>query len=488
LFDPATISLRVLPNGVRGIVKQTHGTGVVAVQVWVRAGSRFETANTTGVSHLIERSVMRSSRNYPATESGGGVSDAIEVLGGVATSQTTRDSTNYGATVAAGFLPSAMRILGDATLFPRLSSIDVEAAKAEVESNLQRRGADPISAISDMAYFTAFARHPYRQPAGGLTQNIAALNSTSVKAYYAQRYTGANISVIVVGDVNPAAAHTLIARYFSAASPTRSQRPNIPTENAPTVFRTATRRGGAARTAVALAFRAPGIGAPGDVVAMDVLQAHWNEGQDAALRRVLQMNAPTEESLEANSEAEAAAPGNNGTSPSNGANAAPAAPTEPATPSASASEPVEALALGYDASFLTQRDPSLFIISLVVEPDARARAVSALLAEVGRVRTQGIDAASLARAKTMLARQYIQQSETVTGQAGALGFYDMISTYEFAVTYLNRVQQVTVNDVKRVARNYLSTTNYVQVAIEPAPVPRARPFPRDNNNSGGITA
>jgi hypothetical protein len=42
LFDPATISLRVLPNGVRGIVKQTRGTGVVAVQVWVRAGSRFE--------------------------------------------------------------------------------------------------------------------------------------------------------------------------------------------------------------------------------------------------------------------------------------------------------------------------------------------------------------------------------------------------------------------------------------------------------------
>jgi tRNA U54 and U55 pseudouridine synthase Pus10 len=35
-------------NGVRGIVKQTHGTGVVAVQVWVRAGSRFETPSTAG--------------------------------------------------------------------------------------------------------------------------------------------------------------------------------------------------------------------------------------------------------------------------------------------------------------------------------------------------------------------------------------------------------------------------------------------------------
>jgi predicted Zn-dependent peptidase len=76
-----------------------------------------------------------------------------------------------------------------------------------------------------MAYFTAFARHPYRQPAGGLTQNIASLNSTGVKAYHAKRYTGANISVVVVGDVNPAAAHKLIAQYFSAASSERSQQP-----------------------------------------------------------------------------------------------------------------------------------------------------------------------------------------------------------------------------------------------------------------------
>jgi predicted Zn-dependent peptidase len=327
-----------------------------------------------------------------------------------------------------------------------------------------------------------------------VTQNIAALNSTSVKAYYARRYIGANISVIVVGDVSPTTAHTLIGQYFSPAAATRPQPAKIVAENAPAAFRTATRRGGTARAAVALAFRAPGMDVPKDVVALDVLQSHWNEGQEAALRRVLQMNAGAEENAEADSAAEGTTPGSdepasNGDGTNNAAPDDPSTPAAPAVPPASAnSEVTEPLALGYDASFLTQRDPGLFIISLVVESDTRSRAVSAVLSEVGRVRTNGINAASLARAKTMLARQYIQQSETVTGQAGALGFYEMISTYEFAVTYLNRVQQVTVEDVKRVARNYLSTTKYVQVAIEPAMVPQPRPFPRDNSSSGGITA
>jgi hypothetical protein len=66
-----------------------------------------------------------------------------------------------------------------------------------------------------------------------------------------------------------------------------------------------------ARTAVALAFRAPGIGVPRDVVALDVLQAHWNEGQDAVLRRVLQMNAAEEDS-DVGSDSQSSSQKNNG--------------------------------------------------------------------------------------------------------------------------------------------------------------------------------
>jgi hypothetical protein len=181
------------------------------------------------------------------------------------------------------------------------------------------------------------------------------------------------------------------------------------------------------------------------------------------------------------------------TSPDDAAPAAPsggeATPDGGATPGAPAEpEPAEPLALGFDASFLTQRDPGLLIVSLVVEPDNRSRAVAALLAEVSRVRNNSIDAASLARAKKMLIRQYTQQGETVSGQAGALGFYEMISSYRFAVDYVSLVQQVTAGDIKRVANTYLSPKNHVQITIEPTPRPLPRPFPRNDGDSGGITA
>lgn len=488
LFDPASISLRVLPNGVRGIVRETRGTGLVAVQVWVRAGSRFEVANDAGASHLIETLAMEASRNYPRgsnTAVEGGAAGAIAALGGVPSSQTSRDAANYGATVAAPFAPAALHILADAVLRPQLSDADVEGAKVEVEADLQRRAIDPVASAADLAYAAAFAKHPYRRAALGTTEGIDALAGARVRAYHAARYVGRNISVVIVGDVRAATAHALIAQAFDGAPIARTPELKIEPEKSPLAFKNISRRGLISRGSVALGFRAPGIDSPKDVVAMDVLLSRWSEGRDAALRRVLLGDAanPKDESTP-KTPPQNAAPSSPDSTPAPDATTPDTSPNDTSpSPTSGAPEP---LALGFDVGFLTQRDPSLLIVSLVVDPATRAQAIRVTLDEIARVRARGLDEGELERSKTLLKRQYIQQSETVSGQAGALGFYDMISTYDFAVTYLDRIDRVSADDIKRIATNYLSSTNYVQVVIEPAARPRPRIQPRPDDNS--ITA
>ncbi len=496
LFAPASISLRVLPNGVRGIVRETRGTGLVAVQVWVRAGSRFEVASNAGSSHLIETLAMQSSATYPRAANGstveGGATGAIGALGGVASSQTTRDAVNYGATIAAPFAPAAVRILADAVLRPQLTDADVEGAKIQVEADLQRRSIDPVASAADLAYAGAFSKHPYRRAANGTTEGIDALGGARVRAYHAARYVGRNISVVVVGDVRAATAHALIAQAFSATPVAMGEDLKIVAEKTPLAFKNISRRGLISRGSVALGFRAPGIDTPTDVIAMDVLLSHWSEGRNAALRRVLLGDAADDNDARPNSTPNAApAPPDAQAPDATVPDATPGVPQQdaPATPPGSAAPAAggpEPLALGFDVGFLTQRDPGLLIVSLVVDPATRTQAIRATLDEIARVRANGLNTSDLSRAKTLLKRQYIQQGETVTGQAGALGFYDMISTYEFAVTYLDRIDRVSIADIKRVAANYLSSTNYVQVVIEPASRPRPRPQPRPSD--GSITA
>jgi predicted Zn-dependent peptidase len=116
------------------------------------------------------------------------------------------------------------------------------------------------------------------------------------------------------------------------------------------------------------------------------------------------------------------------------------------------------------------------VITIVTNPQTRSSsATGVLMDEIERVQTWELSDEELSRAKAALTRQYMEQSDTVSGQAGALGFYEMISDYKFAVNYLDLITSVTADDVKRVANKYLSRTSYVQVIAEPQTRPKSEP-------------
>lgn len=452
LFPASQLSLRVLPNGVRSVVKATPGSGLVAVQVWVRAGSRHEFADQGGAAHLMGVACLKASSRY--LRQSGGALTAIQSLGGTVFSQTSRDATNFSATVSKAHVDKAVRILADAVLRPDLSEAALSEDKDAARRDIQLRESDALSVSSDLSYAVAFAAHPYRRSPLGQISAIDALTSTRLRAFQQERYTGSNISVVVVGDISATRAHELVAQSFASAPralPGARTQFGTP-EAAPLQPQTIRRTGTVARPTVALSFRAPGLDAAADVVAMDVLTAHWQEGRDAVLRRAL-LGAPDEDNDESSTRSGAA----------------------PANPP---------LALGLDIAFLTQRDPSLITFSLVAEQSSVARAVTTTFAEIARVRASGITMAQLERAKRVLRRQYVAQDETAAGQAGALGFYDMSGSYEFAAQYLDRINRVSIADIKRVATRYLVPSSSVAILIVPEPTPKV---PLNDPDDGGVS-
>ncbi len=441
LFTPAQISLQTLPNGVRGIVKSAPGSDLVSIQVWVRAGSRSETDKQSGAAHLIELLALRGSKAYPADlgDEDGGALGAIRALGGDGGSLTSRDSTFYSATVAAPFAARAAGILADAVLRPDFSSAAFEDAKLQAGDDIASRGFDPIAGASDLAYATAFAKHPYRRPAIGTATTLGALTRPVALDFYNRQYVGANISVVIVGQIDKDEAQKLIARTFASAPKRAAVRPKI-VEEGPLKADVVARRRIVPREVVTLAWRSPGIDKPDDCVAFDTLLSLWREGLDANLRRLLLRD------------------GEKG----------------PLTP----------LVDSYDVDYLTQRDAGLILVSLV-DPQDREGAVDAVLGEVKRVREGGISEAELSRAKAQLREQYIEQSASAEGQAGSLGFYDAIASDRFAIEYLSRCAKVTAADLQRVARKYLAPDQYVRAEI--APLQRQRPS-RPDDNGPVITA
>jgi len=436
LYPSGAVHAKVLPNGVHTLVRTTPGSGVVSLQVWVEAGSRFETAANNGATHLIEMLAMQGSRDYP-TETDGNLSGPqtrLENLGGDVNSFTARDDVFWSVTLAPSGLGEAAKIMANAVLHPNLGDEDVAAAKTMAAGEWMAHRMDPVAYSSDLAYKTAYRTQPYGKPVQGDINTLKQLSGHAVREYYNQRFTGSHFHVVVVGDVDVAAAANILAEAFAQAPKTATPDAAVPAQSPWQGKRQVTERGALPIEVLTFAWPSPGITSPQDTVATDLLLTYLNEGTGAALRQKLQDGADEESSDDDENES-------------------------------SQKEPA-GLAGGFSVDYLTQRDTGLFLITIIA-PIKKDEAVAAVM-ELMEGAKGGLPEAGLQYAKTMLRRQYVEQAETSTGQAGGLGFYDAIDSYEFAVNYLKLVDQTTNADIARVAQKYFGSENYVQVTLLPS--------------------
>ena len=83
----------------------------------------------------------------------------------------------------------------------------------------------------------------------------------------------------------------------------------------------------------------------------------------------------------------------------------------------------------------------------------------ALEAQLARVIDEPITEEELAKAIKQTKAQFAYSSETVTGQALWMGFSEIFADYGWFESYVDNLSAVTVEDVQRVARTYLTPSN-----------------------------
>jgi len=419
VFDPARVACRTMDNGLRVVVKEGHSAPIVAVDVYVHFGSGDEDETTNGVAHAIEHMIFQGRDEARV----GRLPRMIEGLGGRVLASTTRDHTHFAVAVSSEYFEQAVTQLAMALGHPELEADTVQRELAIIAHELRQMQEDPLFVLREQTFALSFVKHGYRLPVGGTEESIAALDRTVLERTHRAYYTAPNMTVVVVGDVDPELAFRVVGEAFSQFDPApppvrtpvdeprRMTRKEAPPIEIP-----------GARTLMVLGFPSPGLaGQKQDVCAMDVLMTVLGDGAHSRFqRRVIEEKK--------------------------------------------AAEMVSAM-------YLTQRDPGVFYVWAAAPTGGLEAAANAILAEVADVRANGITPEELARAKAIVTGSYATQSETYVDQAATLGFYDSIDSYQFAVDYEGLVNAVTAEDVQRVALAYLDIDKYTLVSIVPAAQP-----------------
>ncbi len=209
--DWGDVRRAVLGNGLRVLTARAPGLHSAMIALYVRAGSRHETARKNGVSHFLEHLFFRGSEGWPDTVA---MNAAVESAGGNLNGVTARDHGCYYTPIHPGELETGIAILGDLLRRPLLREMDVEreVILEEIldEVDAEGRDIDPDNLTKRLV----FGAHPLGFKIAGTPGIVRRLSERDVREHHARFYTGSNLVLAVAGPVRPDEVEELADRHL----------------------------------------------------------------------------------------------------------------------------------------------------------------------------------------------------------------------------------------------------------------------------------
>jgi zinc protease len=409
-----------LDNGLRLLVQEDHRAPVVFSQVWYKVGSTYEHDGITGVSHVLEHMMFKGTRNLAPGE----FSRRIAELGGRENAFTGRDYTAYFQTLERSLLETAFELEAERMRHLVLDPLEfAKEVKVVLEERRLRTDDNPRALTGERFNATAFLNSPARNPIIGWKQDLEALTLSDLEAWYGRWYAPNNATVVVVGDVDPEAVHTLAATHFGPLQPAEIVPPKPRTEVPQTGTRRISVRAPAELPYLVMGYKVPVLATAADTdeaYALEVLAGVLDGGDSARLARDLVRGRQL-----------AAAAG-----------------------------------AGYS---LYSRMQDLFMLS---GTPAEGRDVAALEAafrdQVARLHETPVDADELQRIKAQVVASKVYERDSVFYQAMQLGMLETVGLgRERLDEYQARIRAVTPEQLRAVARKYLVDDGLTVAVLEP---------------------
>jgi zinc protease len=395
-----------LPGGLTVLVRENTATPVAAASLFVWMGSRWETEDDAGISHLLQQVLLKGTERRSALE----IAETAENLGGGIGASADLDYSEIRATALARNWKAMLDLIADVALRPTLPAAEIDGERRATLTALRSRQDQPFSLAMDTLMGRVYGDHPYGRPILGRPAALERTDRARLAAHHQRFYRAPRMILAVSGDVDPRLVMAEVTRLFANA-------PAGPVEAEPTLPTAAARADRtvivkpSAQAQVLAGFLAPPT-SHADYAAVKVLATALGGGMAGRLFTEVRDK--------------------------------------------------QGLAYSTGGAYPSRRGPGVFFTQLGTAPANQTRAEAAMLGELERIRRDPLSPAELARAKGYLLGQFALDRRTNARLAWYDAFFEALGVGPgFAERYERAVEAVTAGDVQRVARAYLSTPTVV---------------------------
>ena len=203
-----TVETTTLASGLRVVTDARQAAETVSLTVNVAAGSRHEADAEHGLAHLLEHMAFKGTSSRSARA----IAEEIEAVGGDINAATSTEQTSYMVRVLPEDLPLAVELLADILLN---STFDAEELSREKGVILQEIGAvedTPDDLVFDLFGETAFPDQPIGRPILGTASRVQSFDRDAIRAYLERHYSA---PAIVIGGAGGLDHQALVAEVAS---------------------------------------------------------------------------------------------------------------------------------------------------------------------------------------------------------------------------------------------------------------------------------
>ena len=393
-----------LPNGLRVIHKSKPGN-VVVVEVMIQVGSNNEGPAERGIAHFLEHALFEGTTKRPTNQL---ISNEIEKIGGEFNAYTTGDRTCFYVKVLKKHFKKAVDILSDILQNPLFKESHVEKEKNIVIKEIDMVHDEPNYYQWALLQQSLFTKHPAKYPTYGDKKVIKNLTTKKVREYFETWYVPNNMVVSVVGEVKNWKEE--ITKKFTL--PTGDLRvTNKIKEPAQTKNKLVRQKRKMVNTYTLLAFKT--VPRPhDDSYVLEIINGILGRGQSGKMfieirsKRGLAYEVGTQN--------------------------------------------IGEVSHGYFAIYATVNRKNVKLVRDLV------------LQEIANL--QSVTQEEVNESKTFVEGNYLLDMENAQKVADQVVFWEQVKSAQLMDTLLKKAKQVTVSDVKRVAKKYFNF--YTQVVIE----------------------
>ena len=461
-----------LDNGLKFLVLERHEAPVVSFHIYADVGAVDEVKGITGMAHLFEHMAFKGTRtigtkDYQAettamakidelflalkTERRKGeqadkgrleqlqnqfkeaqeqaqeflVHDEYEEAFSREGSSgfnagTGQDVTQYIVSLPSNKIELWMSLESDRFLNPVLREFYKERDVVMEERRL-RTESQPVGRLLEEFLAIAYKAHPYGEPIVGHMSDLETLTRSEAEAFFKKYYLPSNLTVAIVGDMDPQEVRELAQKYFNRI-PGGPKPDPVETVEPPQLGQRRVIMQDPAQPFVLIGYHKPSINHPDNAV-FDAITEIVGTGRTSRLYKSL----VKEKRIAVAASGFPGMPGNK-----------------------------------YPSLFLFYAVPARGHTNQVCE--------EAIYAEIDKLKTEPVLPEELEKAKTRSRAGLIRQLASNSGLASQLTFYEVITgDWRNLFKQLDDIDKVTAEDIQRVAKKYFTTKNQTVGIIDTTP-------------------